>query len=151
MLVRTGNLIFASCAFVLDLMVLCGVRHAGPPPISHYLDNARGIIVDLIVLCWFAGAVGLFFRKRLAWVCSLIGVGASVCLFGAISVTGIGLFFFPHFFPNAEMEKLRNMGGYPGGYTFAIVFVTTWFLFLLASSIGLFIGLLRKRKNLLGA
>jgi hypothetical protein len=144
-----ANLIFASVAFMSGVMAEFGVRAwAGSPPARPHPVTARGLIMDLIVLCWFAGAVGLFFRKRLAWVGSMIGSGASVCLWAAALVTGIGLFFFPNHFPNAQMERLRNDG--QAGYIFSIVATLLYVSFLLAISLGLFIGLLRKRKELLG-
>ena len=30
----------------------------------------------LFIACWFAGAIGLFFRSRIAWCGSMLGVGA---------------------------------------------------------------------------
>src|ERR1700733_12019024 len=36
--------------------------------------NLRDCVFMLILLIWVAGAIGLFFRKRLAWTCSVIGV-----------------------------------------------------------------------------
>jgi hypothetical protein len=147
--VRIANLICASVAFLSMTMATCGVRAwAGSPPVRPHPMTARGLIMDLIALCWFAGAVGLFFRKRLAWVGSVIGTGASVCFWAAALVTGMGLFLFPDLFPNAQMERLRSSG--LAGYNIAIVFALIYLSVLLAISLGLFIGLLRKRKELLG-
>ena len=101
------------------------------------------LIVLFIVLAWFAGAIGLFFHKRLAWFGSLIGVGSSVCVFAACLVTIIGLYLFP----DADVDHLKVLGG--GGYILAQIFSITQFSLLLASSVGLFIGLVRKRKELL--
>jgi hypothetical protein len=77
------NLIFASGAVLIVSMATSGARWAGsqprPHPVTiHDFMNARGIIMIFVVLCWFAGAIGLFFRKRIAWIGSLIGVAASV-------------------------------------------------------------------------
>jgi len=102
------------------------------------------LLIELfIVLAWFAGAIGLFFHKRLAWLGSLIGVGSSVCFFAAFLVTIIGLYLFP----DAEMDHLNVISG--GHYKFALIFGITQFSLLLAGSVGLFVGLVRKRKELL--
>jgi len=131
-------------------MATCGVRAwAGSPPSRPHALNASWLIMILMVLCWFAGALGLFFRKRLAWVCSMVGAGASVCVFAGILVTGIGLSLFPNLFPNAQMDRLRSFG-HTGYYVFGIVFALMYVFVLLAISLSVFIGLLRKRKELLG-
>jgi hypothetical protein len=150
MLVRIANLIFASVAFMSAMMAECGVRAwAGSPPVRPHPITALGLLMDLIALCWFTGALGLFFRKRLAWIGSMIGAGASVCFWASMLVMGIGLFLFPNLFPNAQMERLRNLGGH--GYVFGIVATVLYVSIVLAISLGLFIGLLRKRKDLLGS
>jgi hypothetical protein len=143
MWVLIANLILASIASLILLVAMLGGRWAGTPQwIDHSLD-AWGFLILVIALCWFAGAVGLFFRKPLAWVGSLIGVGLSVCLFAASLVTIIGIYLIP----DAEMDHLRHFGW--GGYLFATVFGIGQFSLLLAISIWVFIGLLRKRKKLL--
>jgi hypothetical protein len=144
MRLRIANVILASSAFLILTIAMCGGRWAGTPQWREHSLDGYGLIMFLIVLCWFAGAVGLFFRKRLAWVASMIGVGVSVCLFAAALWTTMGLFIFP----DAEMDHLRNFGG--GGYILAMIVSITEFLLLLAISLGLLIGLLRKRKELVG-
>ena len=142
------NLIFASAALLITLMVMSGARWAGSPPPRSHPETVRGLIMDLIVFCWFAGAVGLFFRKRLAWVGSIIGVGSSACFFAVTLVTGIGLYFYP----NAELVHLKELGGdgHVGGYVFAFVCLVTQFSILLAISLRLTIGLLHMRKDIFG-
>jgi hypothetical protein len=98
--------------------------------------------MDSIVLFWFAGAVGLFFRRRLAWVASLLGVGTSVCAFAVSLVMIVWLYIYP----NAEMNHLRDIGG--AGYIFALIFGVGQLSILLALSLGLFVGLLKMRKEL---
>lgn len=147
--IRTANLICAFCAFLITIGAASGARWAGSQPRLHAVTiddfmNARGLIMVLVVICWFAGAIGLFFRKRLAWIGSLIGVGAAVCCFVAVLVLSIGLYVYP----DSEMVRLKNMGG--PGYIGAMIVVVIQLSLFLTISLGLFIGLLRKRKELLG-
>ena len=80
MFTRIANLIFATLALLVTAMSELGCRWAGSPPSRpHGQSTFREILVDLIALCWITGAVGLFYRKRVAWICSLIGVAASAC------------------------------------------------------------------------
>jgi cyanate permease len=127
MRVCIANLFFASVAILSAL--LARLRHDQLP------INA----VDLVVLIWFAGAVGLFFRKRLAWIVSLLGVGATACIFAACFVTIVAL----HIYPNTDdgLFKDSKTAGF-------VVFALGCFTLLFALSLGLFIGLVKMRKDL---
>ncbi len=145
LLIRVGNLLLASFALMVALMSEAGCHSAlssGPPRLQHGPITIREIVEDSIVVFWFAGALGLFSRKRLAWIGSLVGTGASACFFAVTLATIVGLYLFP----NAEMERLREFG--IGGYLVALVIAVGEFSILLAVSLGLFIGLLRMRKEL---
>lgn len=50
-------------------------------------------LVTFINLCWLLGAIGLFFRSRLAWCASLLGVG--VMLSGSVTMFLVGLKLMP--------------------------------------------------------
>ena len=98
--------------------------------------------MDSIVVFWFAGALALFSHKRLAWIGSLVGTGASVCFFAECLVTIVWLYIFP----NEEMARNKDIG--IGGYIAALVIGVGQFSILLAVSLGLFTGLLKMRKEL---
>jgi hypothetical protein len=144
MLTRVGNLILASLALMVSLMGEAGCHSAvsSSPPHPHGPITIREIAMDSIVIFWFAGALGLFSRKRLAWIASLVGIGASACFFAVSLVTIVKLYIFP----NADMERLRDLGG--SGYIAALIIVVGESSILLAVCLGLFIGLLRMRKEL---
>jgi hypothetical protein len=145
MLTRVGNLILASLALLISLGSEFGCHSAfssSPPKPQHGPITVPEIVMDSIALFWFVGAVGLFSRKRLAWIGSLVGTGASACFFAVSLVTIAGLYIFP----NADMERLRGFG--IDGYIFTLIFIVVEFSVLLAVSLGLFIGLLRMRKEL---
>ena len=144
MFTRVGNLILASLALMVSLMGEAGCHSAvsALPPHPHGPVTIREVVMDAIVIFWFAGALGLFSRKRLAWIGSLIGTGASACFFAACLVTIVWLYIFP----NAEMMRDKDFG--IGGYIAALVIGAGQFSVLLAVCLGLFIGLLRMRKEL---
>src|SRR5208283_4659139 len=128
LLIRVGNLILASLTFLVSLMGEAGCHSAvssSPPRLHHGPITIREIIIDSIALFWFAGALGLFSRKRLAWIGSLVGTGASACFFAVSLVTIVGLYIFP----NADMERLRDFG--IGGYFVALVIAVGEFSVLL--------------------
>lgn len=66
MVTRILNLLLASA---VALMVVPSLFEAW-----RHLD-AMGLVCILVVVCWLAGAIGLFFGSRLAWCGSLLGVG----------------------------------------------------------------------------
>ena len=140
---RVGNLILASLAFMVGIGGEAGCRWAGsPPPRPRGPITIREILMDAILLFWFGGALGLFSRRRLAWIGSLVGTGASTCFFAVCLVTIVRSYIFP----DAEMERIRGFG--IGGYIAALVIAVVEFSVLLGVSLGLFIGLLRMRKEL---
>jgi hypothetical protein len=141
--VLIANLILPSSAFLILTLAMLGGRWAGTPHWRDHSLDAWGTLLFLVALCWFAGAIGLLFRKPLAWLGSLIGVGLSVCLFAAILVTTIGLSVLP----DSEMDHLIKFGG--SGHMFAMIFCSILFSLLLAISLWVLIGLLTKRKKLL--
>jgi hypothetical protein len=82
---RIANLLVASF-FVLCVIVpdsWChGPSDPGPLPSSPPSPGAlRQIILTVATFIWFASALGLFFRSRLCWYGSLVGVGMMIVLF----------------------------------------------------------------------
>src|ERR1035441_5860005 len=106
------NLILASGAILITTMAISGCHSAvspSPPPSPHR-ETARGIIMDLVAVCWFAGALGLFSHKRLAWVGSIIGAGTTICFFGACFFELIALYLYPPgVFPQYNWGWNNNM------------------------------------------
>lgn len=140
--IRIVNLIFASGALLIHALVFAGVSRRGSPSPRLHVFTVQELISDLVVLFWFMGAIGLFFRNRFAWIGSLLGVGASVCFLAVAFVTIIGLYLFP----NEEMHHLKDIGG--SGYIAALIIAVVEFSVLLALFSALFIGLLKMRKDL---
>jgi hypothetical protein len=136
------NLIFASGAFLLFVVGESGCRWAGSPPSRpHPPMTVREIMMDAVVFFWFAGACGLFFKRRLAWIGSVIGVGLAVSLIAAGLITIIVACVYP----DAEMERLKDIGN--GGYLFALVFGVTESSIALAMCLRLLLGLFQMRKD----
>ena len=138
-LIRFGNLILATiflCACLNDAG--CEALRFTPLRLLHGPTTIRGFIMDSIVLIWFAGATSLFSRSRLAWVGSLVGAGALVCSVAVFWIYAVGMILFPDAY-HPENEP---------GETFARFAVVGQFSVFLAVSLGLFIGLLRMRKEL---
>jgi len=66
MITRVFNLILASGLALLTFPALFkGVGRF----------DWTAVLFPLVAVCWLAGAIGLFFRSRLAWCGSLLGVG----------------------------------------------------------------------------
>ena len=91
------------------------------------------------MLCWFAAAVLLFYRKRLAWVVSLVGAGALASAFGVIWVGMARFYVHP---TDEELKLLRGTDVSAGS---VIVLGVLFALFALC--VGLFVGLLWTRRD----
>jgi hypothetical protein len=87
------------------------------------------ILFSLLTVCWFAGAIGLFFRSRLAWSGSMLGVGAMFA--GSIALI-------------LSFLRFMTISTDPTEGSYMIIFG----LFGLALSLPVFIGLVRLRKTL---
>ncbi len=140
-LTQIGNLLFASL-FFLGLIWPDDWRLLSPPPTPAadapgrlYLTMAAAFIC-----LWFLSAVLLFFRSRLAWFGSLMGVGAAIFLFLSVMFEVVRESFFPS--PAADV---------PPSLPALVMATVTMLLFLvafLAFSIGVFVGLLKCRQEL---
>jgi hypothetical protein len=42
--------------------------------------NPTAVVITVVVVVWLAGAVGLFFKSRLAWWASVIGIGTMLVM-----------------------------------------------------------------------
>jgi hypothetical protein len=141
------NLIIASGALLILIAGESGCHSAlsmSPPRLYHPPVTIREVAMDSVILVWFAGAVGLFFRKRLAWIGSVIGAGASALLFAAILVTGIQIYLYP----TPETEQYGTPAQDVAGHLFAFVFLQALFSTLLAIVLRLLWGLVQMRKEL---
>jgi uncharacterized membrane protein len=140
------NLMAASGVFLISIMAESGCHSAlsmSPPRTHHPPITIREISMDLVALVWFAGAAGLFFRKRTAWIGSLLGVGASVCVLTALLAAAMGLCFFSS--TEADSYSGGNQAGV--GYIFAIVVTLIQVSIMLAICLWLLLGLIQMRKE----
>jgi hypothetical protein len=128
------NLVFALGAFLLTGVVLSCVRWADSPSPSV-------LMAAFVVLCWLAGAIGLFYRKRLAWCGSILGTGALVCTLVVILATVIPAIRYP------RADTLYS-GRFRVGFIFTCLSTLTWIGLALVIAFRLLIGLLRMRKDI---
>ena len=132
-LIRVANLLSALFGVLTSLMA---AAHAG------YHFSTRNIVLGSIDFVWLIAAVGLFFHSRIAWIGSLIGAGASVYLWCSV-------FFDSSGWPTlSDAEQMRQQAGIiiP---IFAVAITVGEFLAFSAVYLGLFIGLVRKRRELI--
>ena len=78
------NLILASATNLLAFSILT------KPPI-HW--DAEAILYAVVAPRWLAAAIGLFFKKRLAWCGSLLGAGTMAC--SSVTIIGWGAVLAP--------------------------------------------------------
>jgi hypothetical protein len=132
-LIRVANLLLASLGVATSLVA---AAHVG----WHF--SSRNIFLGSIDLVWLFAALGLFFHWRIAWVGSLIGAGTSAYLWCSI-------LFDPFGWPTlSDAEQIRQQHGLVIPI-FAFVFTVGLCLAFSAVYFGLFIGLVRKRKELI--
>jgi hypothetical protein len=132
LLIRNGNLTLATFLTLASLL-------AAAPAGWHF--STRNLGLGSIDLVWFFGALGLFFRWRIAWIASLVGTGATVGFLGSYLVREIGRSSF------SSVKWFRQQHSLVISI-FAVMIVVGLFLILFSASFGLFIGLLRMRKEL---
>jgi hypothetical protein len=116
-----------------------GSEWPGKPPFEPPPLDAWTFLHGLIVACWLAGAIGLFYRKKLALIASLVGLGACVMF----STTVLWNVSWVVAFPSAELKRVDGSGV---GRAFLIVLFAT----PLVISLSLFVKLMRSRDQLSG-
>jgi hypothetical protein len=84
MVTRVFNLVFASWWSVILLLVVVTTPEA---------RDAFYAGVLLITLCWLSSAIGLLFRKRLAWWGSMIGM--TLMFAASVTMIGVGVTLMP--------------------------------------------------------
>ncbi|HTB85009.1 MAG TPA: hypothetical protein VK742_15245 [Candidatus Sulfotelmatobacter sp.] len=132
-LIRGGNIL---CALFGVLTSWLAAAHVG----YHY--STRNLVLGSIDLVWFFGALGLFFRWRIAWMASLAGAATSAFVVGSV-------LFDPSGWPTRSdaQQLIQQHGlvifiiGFMAGIGSILGFFTIYF--------GLFIGLVRKRRELI--
>jgi hypothetical protein len=130
-------------ASIINLIIASGATLLTVPTIVFHRDKflwENWAIISSFSLCWLVCAIGLFFRKRLAWCGSMLGAGVLVCILVACLTAVIPLIFYP----GAESEPFR------GGYILSSIAILTWLCLALAISLQLLIGLLRMRRDIFG-
>lgn len=133
-------------------MAISGCRWAGsPPPRPSHPATISELILNCVVLVWFAGALGLYSRNRmaridqLAWLGSIIGVSVSLSFFAA----GLLGLIVVHVYPDAEMTQAREFS--ESGYFFALVSGMTFFSIALGIYMRLLLGLFQVRREIYAA
>ena len=132
-LIRVGNLLLASLGVLASLGA---AAHVG----WHF--STRNIVLGAIDLVWLCGALCLFFHWLAAWIASLVGAGTSAFVVGSIL---FDLFGWPTL---SDAEQMRQQHGLVI-FILAFVFTIGLFLAFSAAYLGLFIGLVRKRRELI--
>jgi len=101
-----------------------------------YHFSTRNLVLGSIDVVWLVGAAGLFLRLRAAWMISLFGTGASAYFGGYSLVAGFAEWF-----------------GEQHGFDFfmfaAVSMVALLLVIPFSASCGLFIGLVRRRRELI--
>jgi len=129
-LIRVANLLLA----LLGVSAALGAAaHVG----WHF--STRNIVLGSIDLVWFFGALCLFFHWRAAWIASLVGAGTSAFVVCCILLDPLG---WP------TLDQMRQQHSFII-FIFASVFTVGLFLAFSAVYLGLFIGLIRKRRELI--
>jgi hypothetical protein len=153
MLTRIGNMIWASLALLVLMGAEAGCHSAlspSPSRLHHGPITVREVMFASVVLLWFAGAARLLFRKRparIGWISSVVGAGASVCFFTAMVLGLIWVGLHPD---SPDTNRLRELGVSAAERTFTSILCVMQFSVPLAISLLLFVGLLLKRRELVG-
>ena len=146
MFARIANLIGAVFAFLLALDLQLGFlpsRYARNAP--HLPTGLGEIAFDFFVCVWMTGAIGLFFRRRYAWVFSLLGVGVSACFFATAAAIVIWVWLFP----DAQSQSNTSFG--VSGFVATVITIVIGVGGLSAFTalfVTLFVGLVRMRHEL---
>jgi hypothetical protein len=101
-----------------------------------------------VAFTWFAGAIGLVYRKRSAWAASLVGAGFVAGFFVCALIELVWLWYHP----NADLARLQNLTSGPTGaisYIFALGAIGAFLSIAAVIAALLFIGLCLTRKQLL--
>ncbi len=132
--IRIGNLIFASLA-LLTATVGAWQSHLQHPR----LITVRELGIYGVAFFWVGGAIGLFFRKRLGWVVSLIALAVTACFFSL----NLMKLLWRILYPSAAMHPDLSDGGYQINLAFRIAV----FSILLVLSLRVFNGLLKMGED----
>ena len=144
-----ANLLAASF-FVLCIIVpdsWChGPTDPSPPPQNpHGALTFRDITFAVVPFIWFVSALGLFFRSRLCWFGSLAGVGMMNIVFAQLA-RGVFEELLYSDVPITHNGRHLIAGLVVKGFVDLLIFGSIGLC--LAFSIGLFLGLLKMRKDL---
>lgn len=143
-LTRIGNLVFAS--FFMLMIIGRDWRWAGSSaPSPHVPVPLYGVLLTASICIWFASAIFLFFRSRIAWFGSIVGVALAISFYVFVIASVVREFFFP----NAQQahDQAAVIGG-TVSLIFLYVLCVAFFAFWFALAIGLFVGLLKMRRDL---
>jgi hypothetical protein len=141
-----GVTLFILLCIINDMIGINWGAFSPDPPQPPRPLNLHDTISMMFLLCWVAGAIGLFFRKRLAWVGSVVGVGMVVLFLGVWLTKEV---FAICLFPNTEVKNVRLFDGFATpGFILSTAVVLTAISILLAINLRLLSGLFHMRKEL---
>lgn len=128
---------------IINLIVASGVTLLVVPVIIFHRKFfwIAWAIESLFAICWLACAIGLFYRKRLAWCGSVLGAGALVYVLAVCLATAIAAILYPG-------ADTLNSGSFLVGYIFSSIGILTWICLALTISLRLLFGLLRIRRDI---
>ena len=140
---RIGNMILASLFFLGMIWPDDWRLLSAPPPASFEPSPFYHTMVAWVICVWFLSAALLFFRNRLAWLGSLLGVGSAVFGFSWILFGVIKQSLFPDEADAAHLAQIHLVARISAAAIF-LIFSGACLLF----SGGVFIGLVKSRKEL---
>jgi hypothetical protein len=145
MVTRILNLVLALFFFLMTIWPESWWGPTSPHPYTPLPWTVRTIFFSLLICAWVVSAILFFFRSRLGWLGSLVGVGMTVIFLAWV----IAIIFRECFFPDAQAVQDRQQ--LIGGTASEVILYLLGFGFFgvcLASTAVLFISLLKMRRHL---
>jgi hypothetical protein len=150
-IVRLANLLVASGVLLICVGSEIRWEWAGSLPRIAKPDSwypFREIIGYSVALTWFTGALGLLYRRRCAWIASLVGAGLVAGFFVYAVIELVWLWYYP----NADLARLKSQSsGVTGAISYFFAFGAAGTFVFVGAAIAafLFVGLYVTREQLL--
>lgn len=142
MRLRTVNLLMSLGAVGFAGLISLGGRRPVAQLNADWVHSLKTWGVAVLALGWLAGAIGLFFHRRLAWYVSLAGASILAC--------GLMLFLFVVLGEIVHPPPgVVTTGEFRAGFIFASIVCPVVFGLELAVVVWLIVGLWKLRHELL--